>query len=99
RNDLVTGVQTCALPIWVVADIPAELVGRVERRKRRVPPLPGMSNLEWQSQASHDADRAIRMQHKPKVLTRQPHRPRRILGSQHRSEERRVGKRGGRGWG
>src|SRR5207244_9316211 len=82
RDDLVTGVQTCALPIWIRTLKDAQdLLGRMHdlevliARTRGIQSSPGASTLK----VSADLDRLVR---RLETECRQLHR----------SEERRVGK-------
>src|SRR5947208_10638901 len=77
RDDLVTGVQTCALPIFAEGTVGSRWVGRLRIFRYEV--------RRWRNGVIPDVAEAVES---PQRLSDDPERGRRLL----RSEERRVGK-------
>src|SRR5205823_11034544 len=85
RDKLVTGVQTCALPIWVALE-PAEGAASVARVRERVEAREA-TRWRWDVVAHHEGEERQRS-FGGRVLGSTVH----ARGGRERSEERRVGK-------
>src|SRR5207244_7154013 len=98
RDDLVTGVQTCALPIYVLENLAVLARERLEAAARLLARAPHLIEIELveEREQPHHADRVAFPRRVEFLLFLKERRE--LFAHEERSEERRVGKACGTAW-